>query len=100
MLPLPLDLGLKVGKGAQVLPSGRFVRVQSVGRHLREDDALVLSVAAAAEQRWRASHPRASTSRAHKTRPFFTWLQAPQGAFGICLLYRLNLTIHSPSERV
>ena len=44
---------------AQVLPSGRFLAVQTIGRHLQEDDALVLSVAAAAEHRWRGTHPEA-----------------------------------------
>lgn len=45
---------------SQVLPSGKFLRVQSVGRHLLEDDALALELASSAEHRWRNSHPQVS----------------------------------------
>ncbi len=39
----------------QVLPSGRLVKVQQLGRHCWDDDELVLSEQEDAEERWRRS---------------------------------------------
>ena len=39
----------------QVLPSGRLVKVQQFGRHCWDDDELILSEQAHAEQLWRSS---------------------------------------------
>lgn len=39
----------------QVLPSGRLVKVQQLGKHRWDDDELILSEQADAEERWRSS---------------------------------------------
>jgi hypothetical protein len=40
----------------QILPGGRFVKVHHFGKLCWDDDELVLSEQAHAEERWRASH--------------------------------------------
>lgn len=44
-------------KVLQVLADGRFVTLADLGSDLAMDDGLVIGLAAAAEQRWRAAHP-------------------------------------------
>ena len=39
----------------QILPSGRFIVLQHLGKHCWEDDNMVLSEQAHAEARWRRS---------------------------------------------
>lgn len=46
-----------------MLPEGRFVALADIGTHLALDDDLAIGQAAAAEQRWRASHPQVLTTR-------------------------------------